>query len=75
MRTLRPVWLWLLLPTLCAAGPKEDFFESSVRPVLVERCFSCHSQSAKKSKGGLLLDSLTVRLAVFTMRRMVRVRP
>ncbi len=32
------------------------FFESSVRPLLVENCFSCHS--AKKQTGGLRLDSL-----------------
>ena len=31
------------------------FFESKVRPLLVERCYECHS--AKKQKGGLRLDS------------------
>lgn len=34
-----------------------DFFEKSVRPVLVQRCYECHSVSAGKRKGGLLLDS------------------
>jgi mono/diheme cytochrome c family protein len=34
-----------------------DFFEKKVRPVLVESCASCHSSSAKKIKGGLLLDT------------------
>src|SRR5205085_3538635 len=33
------------------------FFERSVRPVLVERCYSCHSATAKKAKGGLSLDT------------------
>lgn len=33
------------------------FFEAKVRPILVERCFSCHSAGAKKPRGGLLLDS------------------
>ncbi len=33
------------------------FFEKKVRPVLVESCYSCHSQETGKSKGGLLLDS------------------
>ncbi len=49
--------------TICfsvgAAEPSPEqlkFFESSVRPLLVENCFSCHS--AKKQKGGLRLDSL-----------------
>ncbi len=31
-----------------------DFFEQKIRPVLVERCFKCHS--ASKPKGGLRLD-------------------
>ncbi|MDB6037953.1 MAG: hypothetical protein JWM99_1794, partial [Verrucomicrobiales bacterium] len=34
-----------------------DFFEKQVRPVLVERCFKCHSAQSEKLKGGLLLDS------------------
>ena len=37
-----------------------DFFEQKIRPVLVDRCYSCHSANAaaKKSlKGGLLLDT------------------
>ena len=36
------------------------FFESKIRPVLVEHCYACHSADAaknKKLKGGLLLDS------------------
>ena len=32
------------------------FFESRIRPLLVERCYECHS-AGKKQKGGLLLDS------------------
>jgi len=34
-----------------------EFFEKSVRPVLVERCYQCHSSKSEKLKGGLLLDS------------------
>jgi len=34
-----------------------EFFEAKVRPVLVERCYSCHSASAEKLKGNLLLDT------------------
>jgi cytochrome c553/mono/diheme cytochrome c family protein len=33
------------------------FFEQKVRPLLVEKCYSCHSATATKLKGGLLLDS------------------
>ncbi|MEO6808086.1 MAG: PSD1 and planctomycete cytochrome C domain-containing protein [Isosphaeraceae bacterium] len=34
-----------------------EFFEAKVRPILVERCYSCHSANAKKVRGHLLLDS------------------
>jgi Protein of unknown function (DUF1553)/Protein of unknown function (DUF1549)/Planctomycete cytochrome C len=38
---------------------KEDveFFEKSIRPVLVEKCYGCHSAQAKELKGELRLDS------------------
>jgi hypothetical protein len=36
---------------------KLDFFESRIRPVLVEHCYACHSSSAKEVKGGLYVDS------------------
>jgi hypothetical protein len=41
------------------AGSSEDIavFESKIRPVLAEHCYSCHSTQAKKLKGKLLLDS------------------
>ncbi|MEO0663866.1 MAG: c-type cytochrome domain-containing protein, partial [Planctomycetota bacterium] len=35
-----------------------EFFESSVRPVLATHCYSCHSESASRIKGGLRVDSL-----------------
>ena len=34
-----------------------EFFEKKIRPVLVQRCYKCHSQSSKEVKGGLLLDT------------------
>jgi len=34
-----------------------DFFETKVRPVLVEHCYKCHSAGAEKIKGGLTLDT------------------
>ncbi|HLY12529.1 MAG TPA: c-type cytochrome domain-containing protein, partial [Planctomycetota bacterium] len=34
-----------------------EFFEKKIRPVLVDRCYSCHSAEAKKLKGELTLDS------------------
>lgn len=36
---------------------KIEFFEKKIRPVLVERCYSCHSDEAKKLKGKFKLDS------------------
>ncbi len=33
------------------------FFEQKIRPVLVAKCYSCHSADAKKVKGELLLDT------------------
>jgi hypothetical protein len=34
-----------------------DFFESKIRPVLVERCQKCHSAEVAKPKGQLRLDT------------------
>jgi hypothetical protein len=34
-----------------------EFFERKIRPVLVEKCYGCHSQAGGKSKGGLTLDT------------------
>lgn len=35
-----------------------EFFEKKIRPLLAERCYSCHSGKAKTIQGGLRLDSL-----------------
>ena len=46
-----------------AAGPVPistadlQFFESRIRPLLVDQCFKCHSKQADRVRGGLLLDS------------------
>ena len=43
-----------------AVDPTADqlaFFEAKVRPLLAKHCYECHSASASKLKGGLLLDS------------------
>ncbi len=39
-----------------AASAREKFFEQNIRPLLVEKCYSCHA--TKKQKGGLRLDSI-----------------
>jgi hypothetical protein len=60
-----------LLPCLCSllavraalgaepqpADAAAEFFETKIRPVLVEHCHACHSAKAEKLKGELLLDS------------------
>lgn len=34
-----------------------EFFETDVRPLLIRRCYECHSESAEKIGGGLRLDN------------------
>ena len=34
-----------------------EFFEKHIRPVLADHCYQCHSATAEKVKGGLLLDT------------------
>ena len=46
------------LPATAAGSPDGvAFFEQHVRPLLVSRCYECHSADAKKIKGDLLLDT------------------
>ena len=46
------------LPAMAATEAEEmAFFESKVRPILVEHCYSCHSKDAKKVRGELWLDT------------------
>ncbi|MBM83899.1 MAG: hypothetical protein CMJ78_25365 [Planctomycetaceae bacterium] len=33
-----------------------DFFEKKIRPLLIKRCYECHSEKAGEQQGGLLLD-------------------
>jgi hypothetical protein len=40
-----------------ASGAPAEFFERRIRPLLAEQCYQCHSDQAKKLKGGLRLDS------------------
>lgn len=52
-----------LIALLCAISvngitkDELDFFEKKIRPVLVEKCYKCHSAEHKKAKGQLLLDN------------------
>ncbi len=53
--------LTLAIPVAAAHGDITDeqrnFFERKIRPVLVEKCYECHSAQSKKVKGGLMLDN------------------
>jgi hypothetical protein len=57
---------WLLALGLGSVAAEEpapaalQFFESKVRPLLVENCFKCHAD--KKQRGGLRVDSLAALL-------------
>lgn len=55
---------WVLLTTLVVhAAPKPippdqlEFFEKKIRPVLVEKCYDCHSEEGGKIKAELALDT------------------
>ncbi|TLD70944.1 DUF1553 domain-containing protein [Phragmitibacter flavus] len=57
IRFLLSLVLALFASNLAASAPDPtEFFEKKVRPILIERCFECHSNTAK-IKGGLALDS------------------
>lgn len=46
------------VPSLAsAADDGAEFFEKNIRPILVERCYECHSAAKNKTKGGLALDT------------------
>jgi mono/diheme cytochrome c family protein len=41
-----------------ASREGEELFKSTIKPIFVENCHKCHSHSADKIKGSLLVDSL-----------------
>ncbi|SFJ65545.1 DUF1553 domain-containing protein [Planctomicrobium piriforme] len=62
----RPTSFWLLVLLAVAFAPcvnaadrdsaaRQEFFETRIRPVLVEQCYECHN-TAKTQEGGLALD-------------------
>lgn len=48
----------LILQAGALADERSVFFESKIRPVLVQHCYSCHSAEADSVGGKLLLDTL-----------------
>ena len=66
-KTIWPAAAWVFavaaLNSPCAAEEKKlkaeqvEFFESKIRPILVEHCYECHSNDSEDVEGSLLLDS------------------
>ena len=64
MPTLKLLRTYFLCTVLYATGNSDcaepdkrvEFFERKIRPILVERCYECHSAKSKSLKGGLRLD-------------------
>ncbi|MEM0968802.1 MAG: DUF1549 domain-containing protein, partial [Verrucomicrobiota bacterium] len=52
---------WVSLASISSADEFSSeglaFFESKIRPVLIDSCYRCHSAEAEKVRGGLLLDT------------------
>ena len=53
-------YLFLLAPAclpLLAQQPDAEFFETKIRPVLVAKCYGCHSSKLSSPMGGLAMDT------------------
>ena len=62
MRALAALLLFATVARAQETAPKisaadAEFFEKKIRPVLIDRCYECHSAKAEKLKGNLLLDT------------------
>src|SRR5262245_33840128 len=53
----RVIGLLLTVVGTCAADA--EFFEKKIRPLLAEKCYSCHSSKSKVPMGGLRLDTMS----------------
>ena len=56
-RLVLAVSLWISVPANAAPPSDGAFFEARIRPLLVKRCFACHSAESD-NESGLKLDSL-----------------
>ncbi|AMV33635.1 Planctomycete cytochrome C [Pirellula sp. SH-Sr6A] len=55
MVILLPI-LWIGQKGLAQPPLEDEFFEKRIRPILVERCYECHSGDARRLEGSLRLD-------------------
>lgn len=51
-------YFFLIASSNYAKAEDFTFFESNIRPILIEHCYECHAEG-KKIRGGLLLDTKT----------------
>ena len=59
MNNLKLPLIFVCLAVVGRADDKLNFFESKIRPVLAEKCYSCHSKKAAeagKLKGDFYID-------------------
>jgi hypothetical protein len=58
LRGVRRIVVFLFVTCLGLSAQTQDFtfFETKIRPVLVARCYACHSSSLKAPMSGLMLD-------------------
>jgi Protein of unknown function (DUF1553)/Protein of unknown function (DUF1549)/Planctomycete cytochrome C len=47
----------VVIPKATLNNDSIAFFEKKIRPVLVDRCYSCHAESSEEIAGGLVLDT------------------
>ena len=53
----RCVLLAAMVLPVCGQPPAIELFEKNIRPVLVAKCYACHSSTLKSPMGGLVLDT------------------
>jgi len=60
-RILITCFLLCFTEVVCVANEADpkgvEFFENKIRPLLVEKCYKCHSADSEKLKGALRLDT------------------
>ena len=64
-RTVQLGFVFVILLAAAACGDESvahdskhiEFFETKIRPLLVNRCYECHSGKSQALKAGLRLDS------------------
>ena len=60
MLTRCAIFLWSCCLSVAAGADhpaKLEFFESKIRPVLIEHCYECHAADSKNVRGGLQVDT------------------